>query len=356
MTDSRYEQAKTLHEQGQTAEASAILVDLLADEPGNAGARYALAVCLIDLGQEQDAESHLRQVLTDSPQHCGAAYLLGRLLQAQGDYHHAAAAFRQALTVTDFQDSQDRLRDCEAAMMQASPAPTSLGSGNDAANQGPIPIRKVIETSHVADRGKPTGKVRLQVRHLIPSAVRALIVAIVVASIPTIVVGLAGAVGRAAYPNSYGTPPAGAVQIYGNLYSRRVTNFLDNSSLSIVLIWLSVAAWIYLAITILAIPIKSRMYAADLFEYGMDVRTGIIRRSKQFVWYYQITEAPTYTRKLTNYLTHTASLQFSYNNTASTTARAELTGIGSPKQVEEIRAYLQSRIPSERLPIRGPWT
>lgn len=104
------------------------------------------------------------------------------------------------------------------------------------------------------------------------------------------------------------------------------------------------------------VPARALLYGADLHEYGMDVRTGVFRRGAQFIWYYQITEPPTYLRNITSYLTRTASLRISYNNTASTTKYTELPDIGTPRQVEEIRGYLQSRIPPERLSIRGPWT
>jgi hypothetical protein len=325
MADPRYEQAKSLHREGRTAQARAVLVDLLADEPGNVGARYALAICLIDLGERQGARDQLRQVLTEYPQHYEAAYHLGRLFQDDGRYNDAAEAFRQVLAVTELRDTRERLHRCEAAL--GPPPLDGPATSHDAdapapvtgipVAPGPPPVRRMIESAHVADRGEPKRALRLQGRHILP--LKSFFFAVLTFTAP----GLAPLVG-----------------------------------MTVRLPFLLITGVLLLNVLIspVTIMVRTRMYTAQLYEYGMDVSTGVLRRSKQFIWYYQITEPPTYVRTLTSYLTNTASLLVSYNNTASTTVQVELRGIGSAKQADEVRAYLQSRIPPERLPIRGPWT
>jgi hypothetical protein len=325
VADSRYEHAKALHGQGRVAEASAILADLLADDPGNVGARYAQAISLVDLGRRAEAIEHFRGVLSLLPAHYEAAYRLGCLLQDAGEPIQAAEAFRRVLAVQDFRDAASRLRDCEAATRaSAAIAAPNLADrdqwpvGGNPVNPGPAPVRRMIETSHVADPGKLVMTTRLKARHLVP--------------LKSFLFAFLGAVVYVTQPLHLGV----------------------TGSLPFLLIGL--VSLVNLLLSPVTIPVRSRMNSAKLYEYGMDVSTGVLRRSKQFVWYYQITEPPTYVRGLRSYLVHTASLRVTYNNTASTTAQVELTGIGTPQQVEGVRAYLQSRIPPERLPIRGPWT
>ena len=96
-------------------------------------------------------------------------------------------------------------------------------------------------------------------------------------------------------------------------------------------------------------PSQLRLVAAELTE-------PLLHRRKQFIWYYQLTEEPVYLRKPAMLLTHTASLQITYNHTANAVRTMELSGIGSPGEVERIRAYLETRRLAERSPIRGSLT
>src|SRR5690349_770024 len=76
VADPRYDQAKAFHQNGSPAEASTLLTELLAEHPGDIGARYALAVCQLDLGLRAQARANLRQVIEDHPGHHAAEYLL----------------------------------------------------------------------------------------------------------------------------------------------------------------------------------------------------------------------------------------------------------------------------------------
>ncbi|WP_162272727.1 tetratricopeptide repeat protein [Nocardia lijiangensis] len=300
MPDPRYEHAKTLRREGRTAEASSVLTALLAERPGDIGALYALAVCQIDTGQRGHARENLLRIAGAHPDHYGAHYQLGRLLQDEGDLRAAAVHYRQVLAVTEYADAAARLAQCE----RAAAVP---------------PVKKMIEQTYVADRGALVQSLRLRARHVLPlGSIATVLLAFVAARLlNTSGVGL-----QLAYP----------------------------------LVLIVLALLLNVALSPITIYIRTRMYTAQLYDYGMDVSEGVFRRSKQFVWYYQITEPPTYVRKPADYLTHTASLIVNYNNTAATTARVRLRGFGSPRQVDQVRSYLQSRIPSERLPIRGPWT
>ncbi|WP_330230865.1 tetratricopeptide repeat protein [Nocardia sp. NBC_00508] len=303
MADSRYEQAKTLRGEGRLAEASAVLTSLLAERPGDVGALYALAVCQLDLGERARARETLRRVIAAHPGHYGAEYQLGRLLQDQGDLAGAAARYRNVLAVNDYADTEARLRQCERA--------------------GAVPpVRKMIEQSYVAERGNPGMTLRLRARHILPFGSVATLLSMV-------------------------------------FFARPFFAFVDPEATYPLAQLLMLAALLLLmniALSPITVYIRTRAYTTQLYDYGMDVSTGVFRRSRQFVWYYQITEPPTYVRDAREYLTHTASLLISYNNTATTTVRMKLRGIGSPREVEQMRSYLQSRIPAERLPIRGPWT
>ncbi|MEU2256817.1 tetratricopeptide repeat protein [Nocardia xishanensis] len=301
MPDPRYEHAKTLRRDGRAAEASSVLTALLAERPGDIGALYALAVCQIDMGERGHARENLRRIAGAHPDHYGAHYQLGRLSQDEGDLRAAAVHYRQVLAVNEYADAAARLAQCERA--------TAVP-----------PVRKMIEQSYVADRGNLVHSLRLKARHILPLG-----------------------------------------SIAGVLLALVTVRFLDTMTragleVAYPLVLIVLALLLNVALSPITIYIRTRMYTAQLYDYGMDVSAGVFRRSKQFVWYYQITEPPTYVRRPANYLTHTASLIVSYNDTAATTVRVQLRGFGSPRQVDQIRSYLQSRIPSERLPIRGPWT
>ncbi|OHV39757.1 hypothetical protein BBK14_32860 [Parafrankia soli] len=119
---------------------------------------------------------------------------------------------------------------------------------------------------------------------------------------------------------------------------------------------LAAIAWICFLVSPVTILVKSRTNGADFYEYGVEIKSGFVRRSIQFVWYYQITEAPTYVRSFADYFTNTASLRIHYNPSATTVERVEIAGFGSPDEVKWIGGYLESRVPPERIVIRGPWT
>ncbi|OHV44773.1 hypothetical protein BBK14_30700 [Parafrankia soli] len=330
-----YAQANDLHRRGRPEEALAVLDRLLRDDPDHVAARYARAICLVDVGRPAEAPAQLRRVLDSEPGHYEAAYRLGRLLQADGDVEGAAEAYRQVLTVTPFQDTPARLRACENALattrLNHPPGPTGgantpvvdPGPGS-ASTPGPPTLRSRLDAQRVADRGRPVRSVSLKARHLIPSIGKVFLIAAVANIIFVVVAATSGGGGGMAIMFIF---PFVAISLVGILFF---------------------PVWVF---------VKSRTNGADFYEYGVEIKSGFVRRSIQFVWYYQIAEAPTYVRSFANYFTNTASLRIHYNSSAATTVeRVEIAGFGSPDEVKWIGGYLESRVPPERIVIRGPWT
>lgn len=301
-TDDPYQRALAARAVGDLPRAERLLTDLLAADPHHEGARFGLAVCRFERGDLAGAAAGFAGVLRDHPGHQLAAH------------HLALVRARQ-----------------QAAAPEAA---------------GPPPLRAVAEQSRVADRGPLVRRVRLRARHLLPDALRAAALAAFLVVLPVLLL-------RAVEVVAAGTRCG--VRTCPEL--RDVLGFLGLPSLRALLVLLAAVGVLRLLVVLLVvIPLRARLIGADLHEYGMEVHTGVWRRTRQFVWYYQITETPTYLRTPFSYLTHTASLLVRYNTTASTTAEVELTGIGSPGAVVEVRDHLQSRIPPERLAVRGAWT
>jgi hypothetical protein len=100
------------------------------------------------------------------------------------------------------------------------------------------------------------------------------------------------------------------------------------------------------------VVLRARCYTVTFHERGFELAAGVLHRRKQFIWYHQLVDEPTYLRTPATFLTHTASLQVRYDR-AATTYELLLAGIGSPGEVDRIRAYIETRRLAERAPIRG---
>jgi hypothetical protein len=114
--------------------------------------------------------------------------------------------------------------------------------------------------------------------------------------------------------------------------------------------------WMRAGTKTMVVLAQSLMYTVAFHQRGFEVASGVLHRRKQFIWYYQITEEPMYVRTPIMFLTYTASLQITYNHTANAVRGMQLSGIGSPREVEQVRAYLETRRLAERSPIRGALT
>ncbi|MBD0741000.1 hypothetical protein BG418_05825 [Streptomyces sp. CBMA152] len=158
---------------------------------------------------------------------------------------------------------------------------------------GPPALRARSDAHRVADRGRPITAVHLQARHLATAMILA----------------------------------AGALAVFGIVSQH--AHEVHRLGLELVL---PVAL------------VRSRTNGADFYEYGVDVKSGFVRRKVQFVWYYQIVESPTYVRTFGTYVTNTASLGLRYNEAgASSTVHVLLPGIGTPSRVRELGRYVESR-------------
>jgi hypothetical protein len=114
--------------------------------------------------------------------------------------------------------------------------------------------------------------------------------------------------------------------------------------------------WLRVGGTAAVAAIRAHLYHVSFHERGLEIARGVLHRRKQFIWYYQLTEDPSYTRTPATYLTHTATLRLTYEDTHTTVRVLDLAGIGSPGEVEQLRGYLETRRLAERAAMRGPFT
>lgn len=344
MADSRFEQARVLRQQGRIESAAALMAQMLDAEPDNVNARYLLAIWFAELGRRPEAQWHLEQVLAADPQRYETAYRLGCILQEDGEFQRAADLFRQVLAITrkDFQDTEIRLRHCESAGGTAiEPRPQFDIHTPQMGNviiPGPSPLRNIIENSRSAIPGDLIEKINTKMRFFFFSGpiVKLFALAVSVVLIPLIA------------PTILGRLPADVATVGNQLFS--------NPRFEEVLWWATIILWLVcIPIALLAIVVLSRANAATLYEYRIDVKSGFANPVEDSIWYYQITEPPTYFGGgWRGRFTHTASLRLHYNDASSSTKKHEVLAFGTPKQVKEVRDYLMSRIPSERFSLRGP--
>jgi hypothetical protein len=203
---------------------------------------------------------------------------------------------------------------------------------------GPEPVRYLVDQYYLADRGQVTGigRVRQKVRHRAATIARVTLEAVAVTVLPLIVTAVL---------HRFPPEPGAAAHLPS----------LEGPLHRAVLLAIGVM-WIRAGIKTTIALVQSLMYSVVFHERGFEVATGVLHRRRQFIWYYQLTEEPVYARTPVMFLTHTASLQVSYNHTANTVRNMELSGIGSPREVEQIRAYLETRRLAERSPMRGSLT
>jgi hypothetical protein len=188
---------------------------------------------------------------------------------------------------------------------------------------GPEPVRRLVAEHNLADRGSltPAGLVRQRRRYAAPAIARSTLEAVL-----------------------------------ATVASALLSTVIDHPRAPLVLSLAPAALWVRAGIITVVALVRAHLYAVTFHQRGFEVATGILNRRKRFIWYYQLTEEPHYVRTPGMFVTHTASLQISYNDDAHTARRLELAGIGSPREVEAIRSYIELRRLAERSPIRGPLT
>jgi hypothetical protein len=204
---------------------------------------------------------------------------------------------------------------------------------------GPEPVRNLVDEFYLADRGEvaSVGRLRQKIRYRAAVIARATLEAAAVTVFPMIVVAILHHL-----PPQPGASTDLPTVVQGLLH--RV------APVAIAVMWARAG------IKTLVVLAQSLMYTVAFHQRGFEVASGVLHRRKQFIWYYQITEEPMYVRTPIMFLTNTASLQVTYNHTANAAREMELSGIGSPREVEQIRAYLETRRLAERSPMRGALT
>jgi len=359
--DQQFQRAFAKYRNGDLPAAEQLLLNLLLAHPDHVGARFGLAMCRLDRGDAATATEDFAAVLKRDPRHHDAAFHLGRAFESLDNWESAITAYQLAAALTDHPGARAGLHRCRSRLMQnqrLSGSPVNRPDVGVSANAGGLPdgprtVRKIIDESRRAERGDLVRRVHRQARYGLAPVVAAVIILILVQFLPSILTAAIRPM-FASGDNGYGGSSDYSIMVAHNAVTQ--SNYSGPVTLSLLWLLLHVLTWLYLAITLIMVPIRTRLYSVDLHEHGMDIRVGMLRRRAQFIWYYQITEPPAYLRNITSYLTRTASLGIRYNNTASTAQYAELLGIGTPRQVEEIRGYLQACIPPERIPMRGFWT
>jgi tetratricopeptide (TPR) repeat protein len=103
------ERSQIMFEVGDTAEAEALLTQLIQEHPDFAEAWNRRAVLYYTLGQYQKSRDDCEQVIKLNPVHFGALHGLGLCHAALGNYSAAIQVFRKALEIQPYALVNQRL-------------------------------------------------------------------------------------------------------------------------------------------------------------------------------------------------------------------------------------------------------
>ncbi|MEQ8464885.1 tetratricopeptide repeat protein [Coleofasciculus sp. F4-SAH-05] len=98
----RLGRTQILLERGETAQAEALLTQIIREQPDFAEAWNRRAVLYYLLKQYQKSRDDCQQVVRLNPIHFGALHGLGLCYMALGDYQAAITAFRRALDIQPY--------------------------------------------------------------------------------------------------------------------------------------------------------------------------------------------------------------------------------------------------------------
>jgi len=338
-----YNEAADLYNAHRYDEAATVLQRLVTDHPENVEYHHALAICQVNIGQYDAAIINLRGVLAADAGRADDAYTLGCLLQHQGEYHEAEEAFRAVAAVSpSYRDVQQRLAQCAARDGAAVAVPTVvladlprvITANGRALPQGLLSARRIVDDYGSGDVGELVQACRQQVRYHLPAMARSITVPVLITlllvSLPTIVRLLPSAISQ-----PLALPPSGVHLLH------------------VLAELLLVVCCLRAAGTVGWLTIEARCYKINIYQRGVDVSSGVFRRQKRFIWFYQLTEEPQYLQTFATVVCHTASLALHYNDASSTTQDTTLEGIGSPAEVEGLRGYIKFRRLAERGPMKG---
>jgi len=113
----RLGQTQMLLEGGETAQAEALLTQIIREQPDFAEAWNRRAVLYYLLKQYQKSRDDCQQVIQLNPIHFGALHGLGLCHAALGDYQVAITAFRRALDIQPYSlINQKLILECTARL------------------------------------------------------------------------------------------------------------------------------------------------------------------------------------------------------------------------------------------------
>lgn len=113
----RLERTQILLERGETAQAEALLTQIIREQPDFAEAWNRRAVLYYLLKQYQKSRDDCQQVVRLNPIHFGALHGLGLCHAALGDYQAAITAFRRALEIQPYSlINQKLILECTARL------------------------------------------------------------------------------------------------------------------------------------------------------------------------------------------------------------------------------------------------
>ena len=111
------ERSQVMLEVGNTAQAEALLTELIRDQPDFAEAWNRRALLYYNLEQYKKSRDDCQQVIKLVPFHFGALHGLGLCNAALGDYSAAIQAFRKALEIQPYAlANQKLLLECTARL------------------------------------------------------------------------------------------------------------------------------------------------------------------------------------------------------------------------------------------------
>ncbi|XVV01803.1 tetratricopeptide repeat protein [Actinosynnema sp. CA-248983] len=349
-----FRRASVLFRQGRYADAEIVLAPLARAHADDPDVVQALANCHAQLGRYEEAIAGLRRVIALDPTRLADARKLGVILEQVGDYTEAAHVYRAILEVEDYGDVAARLHGIEPATdPTTTPTPASnadlpthdtgavastpppetvaLRTADGVLVPGAAPIQRVVGRFNTTDRGKPHLATHQVIRYRVLTASGAVARAALVSIVPVAVDSVRGALDE----------------------KTRADTAAAFDFLSAALPYPIFAMWLWAAIKLVRSVLYALRYQVVVFERGIDVAEGLLRRSRRFVWYYQLTEEPAYERTALMALMNVASLSFIYNDASSTTKHVVLEAIGPEETVEALRRYIEERRLVERISIRG---
>lgn len=319
----RYDEAAALFKAGDWARARNVLGECVDLRPVHIGARFGLAMCHVKLGDDTSAESLLRALLADRADHLQAWRQLAWLLTRRGRGSEARAADEQIRRLLPGDAEAVRaLSSSDAGRAREARPPADARPGT-AGTSGRSPVATLADdlddAGGEADR-ELAGRVVCRGRRSLLSHRRLWLAIVLLLYFP-----LAGLAKRGAE----GIPGAGVLfaQLHG----------------------LGYAVVVISAILVVDALINSLASAYVVRERRLEITTGVLFRTRRFVWLYDIQELQ-YMRDPVLMLAGTAQIKIKLDETTPVTLKKSprITGLGSAGFMQRLFDRLQPMVLKER--------